>query len=451
MKEHLRLTRPQISCALANMAKRPFHLAWFISKGYGPKGWRNSWGGSNPAAWVKPDLLVSLAQSLERAAFDYVIIEDSSNIPYTYRNSHETYLRYAVDSPKLDPSVLASFMIQATSRIGIIATFSTTEYHPFMLARLTNTLDHVSDGRFGWNLVTGSNDGGAQNYGRERQFPHDQRYEMADEYVELVQKLWDSWEPDAMLIDREREIFAHPDKVHPVHFEGKYFRSRGPLSGPHSPQGHPVICQAGGSPRGRTFAARWGETIISSANSLAAMKAFRDDIRAQAKAFGRDPDHIKVLFLVAPIVDEFRDAAILRKQARIEEANTHRDFYLANMSRLTGIDFSEYDLDERLPTLTTNGHQSVAASFSGRTPREIIEAGRSLSDVDLVGTPDSVARQMSEIMDEVGGDGFLVTDPEFTRRYICEISDGLVPALQKLGVVRKRYEHLKLRDNLRAF
>ncbi|MEJ0020566.1 MAG: NtaA/DmoA family FMN-dependent monooxygenase [Acetobacteraceae bacterium] len=433
------------------MKAAPFHLAWFISKGYGPKGWRQPWGGTIGPKWVKPDLLVSLAQSLERAAFDYVMIEDSSNIPYTYKNSHETYLRLAVDSPKLDPSVLASFMIQATSRIGVVATFSTTEYHPFMLARLTNTLDHVSDGRFGWNLVTGSNDGGAQNYGRERQYPHDERYEMADEYVEVVQKLWDSWEPDAMPVDREREIFAHPDKVHPVHFEGKYFRSRGPLSGPHSPQGHPVICQAGGSGRGRTFAARWAETIISSANSIPAMKAFREDIRQQAIAFGRNPDHIKVLFLVAPIVDEYKDAALLRKQGRLQESITHREFYLANMSRLTGIDFSKYDLDEKLPALTTNGHQTVAAGFAGRTPREIVEQGRSLRDVDLVGTPDSVGGQMAEIMEEVGGDGFLVTDPEFTRRYICEISDGLVPALQKLGVVRTRYEHLTLRDNLLAF
>ena len=206
------------------MTKRPFHLAWFISKGYGPKGWRQSWGGPNPHAWVKPDLLVHLAKELERAAFDYVMIEDSCNIPYTYKDSHETYLRYAVDSPKLDPSVLAPFMIQATSRIGIITTLSTTEYHPFMLARLTNTLDHVSDGRSGWNLVTGSNDGGAQNYGLERQFPHDQRYDMADEYVELVKQLWDSWDADAMVIAGDQEIFAYPDKFHPVHFEGQYFR-----------------------------------------------------------------------------------------------------------------------------------------------------------------------------------------------------------------------------------
>jgi FMN-dependent oxidoreductase (nitrilotriacetate monooxygenase family) len=433
------------------MSKRPFHLAWFISKGYGPKGWRQPWGGPNPASWVKPDLLVSLARELERAAFDYVMIEDSSNIPYTYKNSHETYLRYAVDSPKLDPSVLAPFMIQATSRIGIITTLSTTEYNPYMLARLTNTLDHVSDGRSGWNLVTGSNDGGAQNYGLERQYPHDERYEMADEYVELVQKLWDSWEPDAMVLDREREIFADPAKVHPLHFEGKYFRSRGPLAAPRCPQGHPVICQAGGSARGRTFAARWAETIISSAGSVAAMKEFRDDIRAQAVTFGRNPDHIKVLFLIAPIIDEFQDNANARKQARIDEANAHQEFYLAHMSRLTGIDFSKYDLDEKLPALTSNGHQTVAAQYSGRTPREIILAGRSLKDVDLVGTPDLVARQMSEIMDEVGGDGFLVTDPEFTRRYISEVVDGLVPALQKLGVVRTKYEHVMLRDNLLAF
>jgi long-chain alkane monooxygenase len=433
------------------MSKQPFHLAWFISKGYGPKGWRQAWGGPNAHSWVKPDLLVHLAKELERAAFDYVMIEDSSNIPYTYKNSHETYLRLAVDSPKLDPSVLAPFMIQATSRIGIITTLSTTEYNPFMLARLTNTLDHVSDGRSGWNLVTGSNDGGAQNYGLEGQYPHDERYDMADEYVEVVQKLWDSWEPNAMVIDREREIFADPDKVHPVHHAGRYFRSRGPLSAPRSPQGHPVICQAGGSPRGRTFAARWAETIISSAGSVAAMKEFRDDIRAQAAGFGRNPDHIKVLFLIAPIIDEFHDTALARKQGRVDEANAHMDFYLAHMSRLTGIDFSKYDLDEKLPVLTSNGHRTVAAQYSGRTPRQIIQAGRSLQDVDLVGTPDSVARQMSEIIDAVGGDGFLVTDPEFTRRYISEVADGLVPALQKLGVVRKRYEHVMLRDNLLAF
>ena len=198
-----------------------------------------------------------------------------------------------------------------------------------MLARLTNTLDHVSDGRFGWNLVTGSNDGGAQNYGRDRQFPHDERYEMADEYVELVQKLWDSREPDAMPIDREQEIFADPDKYGRCISRGNIPLAR-PSRWPPLPQGHPVICQAGGSARGRTFAARWGETIISSANSIAAMKAFREDIRTQARAFGRDPDHIKVLFLVAPIVDDLRTPPFCasrqgsRKPTHIWTSTSHR-------------------------------------------------------------------------------------------------------------------------------
>jgi FMN-dependent oxidoreductase (nitrilotriacetate monooxygenase family) len=433
------------------MARTPFHLAWFISKGYGPKAWRLPWGGPTPESWVKPDLFVHLSQQLERACFDYVMIEDSSNIPYTYKNSHETYLRYAVDSPKLDPSVLAPFLIQATQRIGVVTTLSTTEYNPFMLARLTNTLDHVSDGRSGWNLVTGSNDGGAQNFGLDRQFPHDQRYEMADEYVELVQKLWESWDADAMVIDQENEIFADPSKVRPVFFEGKYFRSRGPLSAPRSPQGRPVICQAGGSARGRRFAARWAETIIATAGSVPAMKEFRDDIRRQAAAFGRNPNHIKVLFMISPIVDEFESHARERRQAQIEEARAHPDFHLASFSRLTGIDFSKFGMDEVLPELKSNGHQTIAAACSGKTPRQLLEAGRSLKDVNVIGTPDQVARAMSELIDEVGGDGFLIIYPELTRRYISEIADGLVPALQKLGVVRKKYAHTMLRDNLLEF
>ncbi len=433
------------------MPKTPFHLGWFVMKGYGPKGWRSGWGGPDPHSWVKPDLLVHLARELERAAFDYVMIEDSCNVPYTYKGSHETYLRLAVDSPKLDPAVLAPFMIQATRRIGVITTLSTTEYNPFLMARLTNTLDHVSEGRAGWNLVTGSNDGGAQNFGHDRQFPHDERYEVADEYVELVQKLWDSWDADAMVIDRERAVFAEPSKVRPVFHEGKYFKSRGPLSAPRSPQGHPVICQAGGSPRGRAFAARWADTIIAAAGSVAGMKEYRDDIRAQAAALGRNPDDIKVMFLIAPIVDESDEAAQARQRARLAEAEHNIEFYLANMSRVTGIDFSQYALDEKLPALTSNGHLSVAKGYSGRTPREIVMQGRALRDVALVGTPDRVAAELAEVMEAVGGDGFLIMDPEFTRRYITEIADGLTPALQRLGVVRTKYEHAMLRDNLRAF
>ena len=433
------------------MSTKPFHLAWFISRGYGPKAWRMPWGGPNPQNWVKPDMLVDVTRSLERAGFDYVMIEDSSNIPYTYKGSHETYLRYAVDSPKLDPAVLASFMIQATKHIGVITTLSTTEYPPYLLARLTNTLDHVSEGRAGWNLVTGSNDGGAQNYGLDGQYPHDQRYDMADEYVDAVIKLWESWEADAMVIDQENEIFADPTKVHPIHFQGEYVRIRGPLSAPRSPQGRPVICQAGGSPRGRAFAARWAETVIASAPGIPAMKALREDIRARAVGYGRDPDSIKMLFLISPIVDQFHDAALARRAAQIANSQDHLEWHLASFSRLTGIDFSKYDLDEPLPELTSNGHRTLAKNFVGRTLREIASGGGSVVGLDLLGTYQSVAAQMCEAMQEIGGDGFLFMQGDLTRRYVTEITDGLVPELQRLGVVRRHYEHKLFRDNLMAW
>lgn len=433
------------------MARTPFHLGWFVSRGYGPKAWRLPWGGPSPKNWTSPELFVDLARALERAAFDYVMIEDSSNIPYTYQNSHDVYLRYAVDSPKLDPAVLASYLIQATRRLGVVTTLSTSEYHPFQLARLTNTLDHVSHGRAGWNLVTGSNDGGAQNFGLERQYVHDQRYEMADEYIDLVIKLWESWEADAVVMDQENEIFADSSKVKPVHFEGQYFRSRGPLGAPRSPQGRPVICQAGGSPRGRVFASKWAETVIGTARSIASMKAFRDDIRARAQAAGRDPNGIKVLFLITPIVDQSREGAEARRRAQIEDAERHLEAHLASLSRTSGIDFSRFDIDEPLPELSSNGHQTLVAQYTGRTLREISASGKALADVDLVGTPREVAEKLSAIVDEVGGDGFLLMDPDLTRRYIAEITDGLVPELQRLGVVRETYAHERFRDNLLAF
>jgi len=433
------------------LSRKRFHLAWFVSRGYGPKAWRLPHGIPDPMTWTKPDLFVDLARAMERAAFDYIMIEDSSNIPYTYKNSHETYVRLAVDSPKLDPAVLAPFLIAATQRLGIVTTLSTGEYNPYLMARLTNALDHVSDGRAGWNLVTGSNDGAAQNFGLEKQYPHDERYDMAEEFVDIVTQLWESWEPDAMVIDQENAIFADPAKVKPINFEGKYFKSRGPLCAPRSPQGRPVICQAGGSPRGRAFAARWADTIIGSARNVPAMKVFRDDIRARAKSFGRNPDDIKILFLASPIVDENHEAAIAKRDAQIADANKFMEWHLASFSRLTGIDFSKYDIDEKLPALTSNGHQTLAAQYEGRTLRDLVESGRTMTDIDLVGTYQNVAHKLADIMEEVGGDGFLFLNGELTRRYFTEITDGLVPELQKLGVVRKKYAHAMFRDNLLDF
>jgi FMN-dependent oxidoreductase (nitrilotriacetate monooxygenase family) len=428
-----------------------FHLAWFLSRGFSPKAWRLPWAGDTAANWLKPDLFVDLARSMERACFDYLIIEDSSHVPYKYRNSHDVYLKYAAATPKMDPAVLVPYMTMATKHLGIVPTLSTTEYHPFMLARLVNTLDHVTDGRVGWNIVTGSSDHGAQNYGRDTQYPHDERYDRADEFAEIVTRLWESWDDDAVVLDTKQPLYADGRKVHPIFYEGKFFRCRGPLNAPRSPQVRPVLCQAGGSPRGQIFAARWADTIIALAESIDQMKAFRADVRTRAVAAGRNPDSIKILFLAYPIVDTSEAAARERRELERLDSIEHLEMHLALMSTTGGIDFSEFDLDEPLPALTTNGHQSTVAKYAGKTMRSLALANAIKSGIDFTGTPDHVAGMMDEVMQEVGGDGYLLFNGEFTRRYIMEICDGLVPELQRRGLTRTGYPHKLFRDNLLAF
>ncbi|MBS0537181.1 MAG: NtaA/DmoA family FMN-dependent monooxygenase [Proteobacteria bacterium] len=432
---------------------KPFHLAWFLSQGYGPKSWRSAWPGSDVARWMMPDLFLDLARGMDRACFDYMIVEDSSNVPYTYKGSHDTYLKYAASAPKLDPAVLVPYLAQATTHLGLVPTLSVSEYPPYLLARLVNTLDHTTEGRIGWNCVTGSNDGAAQNYGRDKHYPHDERYDVADEFADLVTRLWEAWEPDAVVLDRENHLFADGSKVHPVNHEGKYFRCRGPLNAPRSPQGRVPICQAGGSPRGQEFASRWADTIITEGGgSVASMKAYREGVRARARALGRNPDDIKVLFLAHPIVDLTMDAARERQRQEQAMAEEHIDMQLSSMSRLTGIDFAQFDLDTPLPdTLTTNGHQSSLAKWIGKTPRAIVQSYARKGGIDFTGTADHVAGMMQDIMEEVGGDGFLIFNTYFDRRYVMEICDGLVPELQRRGLTRKAYAHKHLRDNLLEF
>ena len=432
--------------------KRPFHLAWFLSQGYGPKSWRTDWPGSDIRRWMMPDLFVELARAMERACFDYLIIEDSSMVPYTYQGTHDTYLKYAASTPKLDPAVLVPYLAQATEHLGIVPTLSVSEYPPFLLARLVNSLDHVTEGRMGWNCVTGSNDGAAQNYGRDKQYPHDERYDIADEFADVVTRLWEAWEPDAVVLDRDAPMFADGTKVHPIHHEGKYFRCRGPINAPRSPQGRVPICQAGGSPRGQLFASRWADTIITEGGGgVEKMKAYRDNVRRQAAEFGRNPDDIKVLFLAQPIIDVSMEAARERVRMKEVEMDQHIDLHLSGMSRLTGIDFSKFDLDAPLPELTTNGHQSSLAKWIGKTPRSIVKTYGRKGGIDFSGTADHVAGMMQEVIEEVGGDGFLFFNSYFDRRYVIEVCDGLIPELQRRGLTRKAYAHRHLRDNLLEF
>lgn len=427
-----------------------FHLGWFLARAFSIQGW-NEPGFPQSYDWTKPDLFQDAARALERANFDLFIIEDSSCVPDNFGGSMEVYLKHAAMTPKLDPVVLVPYLTMATRHIGIAPTLTSTFYPPFLLARLMATLDHVTGGRVGWNIVTATNDRAAQNYGLEKQYEHDLRYDMADEYIDLVRALWDSWEEGAVVMDLRTGIFADPTKVHRVDFEGKFYRSRGPLNVPRSPQGRPVFVTPGGSPRGRQFSGRNADVVLAGGPTVEHMKDYRDEVLKHAVDFGRDPSTCKVMFTVSPtIVGRGEDAEAIRRQAG--QLTDHRlETALASMSYLTGIDFSQFDLDTPLPEIKTNGMQTILSRFAAAGPeatlREIVAKPQSLP---LVGTAEEVADRMGEVMEEVGGDGFLITGM-LKPSYLAQITDQLVPALQRRDIVRDGYGHDLLRDNILDF
>ncbi|UYN97590.1 MAG: NtaA/DmoA family FMN-dependent monooxygenase [Enhydrobacter sp.] len=438
------------------MTGRPFHLAWFL-QGSSAQAWGEAWTGHIGTGWMRPELFLDLARSLERACFDYVLLEDSSYVGESFGGSTEIYLKKGLSVPRQDPSVVAALMTQVTSRIGIVPTFGTYAYHPYLLARLVATLDQVSGGRIGWNAVTGSSDIAAMNFGMQGMPEHDLRYEMADEYMEVCRGLWGSWEPGAIVADRRGGILVDPSKVHAVNHDGRYFRTRGPLNSGPAPQGQPVIAQAGGSPRGRRFAATHADTIVVHAKGIEAMKAYRDDVHRYMVAQGRKPADCKILFLINPILGETTEEALERRKARQALSMVKIDERLAHFGKVTNIDFGRFDLDKPLPDdVTTNGHQQNLEQFrkvaAGRSIRETMASYNAVDlSIELVGTCDAVAARMGEVMQEVGGDGYLFSMPNVHRRTLAEIEDGLVPALQDRGLVRKAYEHAHFRDNLLAF
>ena len=435
------------------MSKK-MHLGWFMN--YAPPQWMDPFDRVN-TSWTNADFHIEMAQMLEGACFDYLMIEDTLMVSDAFGGSTEAALKHALQVPKMDATVLAAAVVKATTRLGVIATASILSYPPFTLARMIASLDHLSDGRFGWNIVTSGEEQAAHNVGLDTLPPREQRYDMADEYVDVVTKLLSSWDDDAVVMDRETGTFVDFSKVHETNFVGKFYKSRGPLNVPRTPQGRPVYLQAGGSPRGRQFAAETADSIVAVAEGIDGMINYRNDIRARAEAAGRNPDDIKVLFLLTPVLgDSAEDAEY--KRHKMVNTDAFISSQLGMISTVTDIDFSKFPLDEALPPLTTNGEQGSLNKFaqegSGKTLRELATAATGFAScLPLVGTPAYVASQMAEAMDAVGGDGFLLTTPvqHLSRRYVTDITEGLVPALRDLGRVRESYEYPTLRENLRAF
>lgn len=444
-----------------------FHLGYFLGTGFGIQAWKANgahgpWVGSNVDDWMKPDLYVDLARSLERAGFDYILIEDTSMIEDTYGASMDFTLRNALFAPKNDPMPLVPLMTGQTEHIGVVPTVSTIQYPPFIAARLFTTLDHLSEGRVGMNVVTSVTDRVAQNFGFDKHLDHDERYLMAEEWISVVRQLQESWEEGAVLADAVNGVYGDSSKVHPIHFRGKYFGCRGPLNTIPGPQRLTPIASAGSSDQGRTLAARSGDTMVSIAKTAADMKAYRLDMDQRMTAAGRKPSDIKLLFLATPVVaasdDEARAIADARVAARSAPAAIESNLWMMTYVSGGRVDFSRYDLDtpvEDIDLTDVNGEKSsVEAIFknsAGKTLREIATGNLHGSDLDLVGSPETVASKMAEAMEEAGGDGFLLASAGVTRTSIAALADGLAPVLRRRGLIRDEYTGSTLRDNLLAF
>ena len=428
-----------------------FHLGWFLGSGVTIQGW-NEPGYPADYDWTKPALFQDTIRALERACFDLMILEDSSTIPDAHGASRDYYLRNAVMTPKFDPVPLVGYLAGVTKSIGIAPTLTSTFYPPFLLARLMSTLDHFTGGRVGWNIVTASNDRAGQNYGLPGQPEHDLRYDMADEYIDVVTRLWQSWEPDALVMDPHSGLFADPAKVHTVDFEGRFYKSRGPLNVPPSPQGRPVFVAPGGSPRGRRFSGQHADIVLAGhAATVAEMKDYRDEVHRYAAGLGRDPASCKVMFICNPfIVRGAAEAEELRQeQAHARAEKIERT--LASFSYMANYDFGKLDLDRPLPEIKVNGVQSLMRTFAGAGPsatlRDVLTSERNFTPI---GTADGVAAQMQEAMEEIGGDGFLVAGL-IKPSYVQSITEALVPALQQRKLTRTGYGHRTLRENLMEF
>jgi FMN-dependent oxidoreductase (nitrilotriacetate monooxygenase family) len=354
---------------------------------------------------------------------------------------------------------LLPLLARATKHLGVIGTISTIQYHPFLAARLGVTLDHLTEGRVGLNVVTSVSHRVAQNFGLEKMIDHDLRYEMAGEWMDACTALWNSWDDDALVLDEDKPLYADWTKVHTVDFEGKWFRTRGPLNNPPGPQRRPVITQAGTSNAGRNLAARHADAMLSIASTPEEMQELRADMDRRLIACGRDPDSFHIFYIAFLFLGWNRRDAEDRKAAfeaaKVTEEAIETQLWV--LSYLSGgvVDYSKYGLDDAFPAELGNGQvstfQHILANNPGATMREVLESRDQLQGLTFIGDADSVSEQMHDAIAETGGpDGYLImsTEDMITRKNIAEITDGLCATLRKKGYIRDGYTRDTFRENL---
>jgi FMN-dependent oxidoreductase (nitrilotriacetate monooxygenase family) len=417
-----------------------------------------------PSSWRHPqsrtdattaDFYAEIGRVLERGKFHMAFFDDRFAMPDRYGSDHAHTVEYGIRCVKMDPVVTMMAMGLATSKLGIASTASTTYYEPFDVARKFMTADHMLGGRAGWNVVTSVNDGEAHNMGKDVHLEHDARYDRADEFMEVVLGHWDGWDDDALVIDKKSGRFADPNKVRRLDHKGRFFRSRGPFTVPRSPQGHPVVIQAGASGRGRKFAARWGEVIFASQHTtefaVPAYKALKDEVAR----IGRDPDHMFVCAGVQCVAGATK-AEAEDKMAVIEKLPLQIDA-LSLLAEGLNFDFATKAIDEPLTTaelnsfsgmLTIRDHVMKVSGKPNPTVRDFLKHNnRGQTHGSVVGGPKEIADHLEDMFVNRGCDGFVVAATYVPGAY-ADFVDHVIPELQRRGLYHKDYAGPTLRQNL---
>jgi FMN-dependent oxidoreductase (nitrilotriacetate monooxygenase family) len=397
-----------------------------------------------------------MARTLEEGCFDLMFFDDRLAMPGIYGGSVAEAVLRGARPVKLDLSIVLGIVAAATRSIGLGATYSTTYYSPFHVARTFSTLDHLSGGRAAWNVVTSVNDGEAQNFGFDQHLGHDERYDRADEFLEATTRLWDTWDDDALVLDRANGIFADPDKVHELNYDGDWFQVRGPLTLPRSPQGRPVLLQAGSSGRGRDFASRWAELIFTGDPGIDIARSHYKDQKERIGERGRDPESVKMLPMAYTVVGESTAQAQEREQVFLNDL-VHPMASLTLLSELMNYDFSGMELDAPITDElieSVSGIRGLVQNIRQHVGGDTVTLGdlaghraTLLQGPRFVGTGVEVADQMEEWFSTDACDGFVIAATHCPGAYE-DVVRMVVPELQRRGVFRDHYTGTTLRDHL---
>lgn len=405
---------------------------------------------SQPARALDFEYVKEIVQTAERGLFDAYFLADGLSVNF---GASET-IGVSDKVAGFEPVTLFAALSAVTKHIGFIATASSTYEEPYLLARKFASLDHISNGRAAWNVVTTASESAAYNFGYEQQPTHADRYDRAEEYVELIQKLWDSWEDDAFLYNKDTGIFYDIDKLHHPNHKGKYYSVKGALNVPRSPQGYPVIVQAGSSEPGRELAGRYAEVIFTAHQDLASAQAFYRDVKSRLAKYGRHPEEL----LILPGVSAFVGKTEAEAREKYEQVTRliRPEAGLALLSGLTGgWDLSKYDLDGPLPELPETETQisrcALIIDIAKKNNYSIRQLYEWVAGVrghwQLIGTVEQVADQLQEWFEHEAADGFNVLPPT-TPGGLNDFVDLVVPELQRRGLFRTEYEGKTLRENL---